>query len=341
MIAKISLPNDTKQKFIDGMKVVNMIIIEELITIKEFFDSHPQFYDLAVKCNGNLLKYIDNQTSEICINAVKNRSEALKYVKEQTTEICIASVQNHGNALAYVKNQTPEICLAAVTARCRSNILHLVKDQTPEICIAAVSNSSDISPFDLESVKIFTPMETYKEICINSVKKHGRSLNLVKKQYLDQDSYREICTEAIKNYCNFNVLSNEDKTFDICMIAVSKCGDNLKYINSKTEMYIELCIIAVKNSINAFYYVDQNIEGIDLVCLEAVKKNGLLLKLVKNQSKEICLEAVKQNPLALQFVKDQIESDFKEICIEAMKKQCMPILCYIYIFFIFKLQYEN
>ena len=46
--------------------------------------------------------------------AVENEGYALRYVKEQTPEICKAAVENDGDALIYVKEQTPEICKAAV-----------------------------------------------------------------------------------------------------------------------------------------------------------------------------------------------------------------------------------
>ena len=36
---------------------------------------------------------------------------ALQYVKEQTSEICMEAVKNNGYALQYVKEQTPEICM--------------------------------------------------------------------------------------------------------------------------------------------------------------------------------------------------------------------------------------
>ena len=61
-----------------------------------------------------LIKDIDNQYKEVCLEAVKQNGEALEYVKEQTPEICIAAVKQNGDALQYVKEQTKEICLEAV-----------------------------------------------------------------------------------------------------------------------------------------------------------------------------------------------------------------------------------
>jgi len=43
---------------------------------------------LAVQENSESLKYVRNQTDEICKLAVQENSESLKYVRNQTDEIC-------------------------------------------------------------------------------------------------------------------------------------------------------------------------------------------------------------------------------------------------------------
>ena len=48
------------------------------------------------------------------LTAVKQDGCALRYVKEQTPDICMAAVKQQGFALKYVKEQTPDICMAAV-----------------------------------------------------------------------------------------------------------------------------------------------------------------------------------------------------------------------------------
>ena len=92
-------------------------------------------YDI-VKHDKYLLRYIKNQTPEICLEAVKQNGRALIYVKNQTPEICLEAVKQNGWALIYVKNQTPEICLEAVKQD--GYLLVFVNNQTPEICLEAV-----------------------------------------------------------------------------------------------------------------------------------------------------------------------------------------------------------
>lgn len=62
---------------------------------------------------GLALPYVENQTLEICMLAVKQYVVALKYVKDQTLEICIEAFKQDWHAFQYVKNKTPEICRLA------------------------------------------------------------------------------------------------------------------------------------------------------------------------------------------------------------------------------------
>lgn len=68
----------------------------------------------AVSKNAMWLKYVKNQTPEICLAAVEQNGLALQYVINQTPEICLEAVKQNFSALQYVRNQTPEICLAAL-----------------------------------------------------------------------------------------------------------------------------------------------------------------------------------------------------------------------------------
>jgi len=68
----------------------------------------------AVKQNGNALRYVKEQTEQICLEAVKQNGDSLQFVKEQTEQICLEAVKQNGNALRYVKEQTEQICLEAV-----------------------------------------------------------------------------------------------------------------------------------------------------------------------------------------------------------------------------------
>jgi hypothetical protein len=88
--------------------------LQSIQDLEEFFDLNPEIRLDAVKQNGNILKFIRNQSYEICLSAVKSRGSALKYVKIQNSVICLEAVKEDPKMLEYVINQTAEICIAAV-----------------------------------------------------------------------------------------------------------------------------------------------------------------------------------------------------------------------------------
>lgn len=94
----------------------------------------------AVKQDGYNLRYVQEQTPEICLEAVKQDGYALRYVREQTPEICFAAVKRNGTALQYVHEQTPILCLEAV--RQGGYNLQYVHEQTPELCLEAARQAS-------------------------------------------------------------------------------------------------------------------------------------------------------------------------------------------------------
>jgi len=55
-----------------------------------------------VKGNGFALRYVREQTPEICMVAVKQNPRALCHVKEQTLEICLEAVKKDRYVLRYV-----------------------------------------------------------------------------------------------------------------------------------------------------------------------------------------------------------------------------------------------
>ena len=55
-----------------------------------------------VKLNWYNLRFVNNQTEEICLEAVKETWDALKFVGNQTEEICLEAIRENWDALQYV-----------------------------------------------------------------------------------------------------------------------------------------------------------------------------------------------------------------------------------------------
>jgi len=60
----------------------------------------------AVESDGYALRYVKDQTPEVCLKAVESDGDALQYVKDQTPEVCLKAVESDGYALQYVDTST-------------------------------------------------------------------------------------------------------------------------------------------------------------------------------------------------------------------------------------------
>jgi hypothetical protein len=86
-----------------------------------------------------MAEWINNQTEENCLDAVKRCGKNLKFVKNQTEEICKFAVQERGKNIKYVNKQTEEICKIAV-ADWPYNLKY-VNDITPELLKIAMDSA--------------------------------------------------------------------------------------------------------------------------------------------------------------------------------------------------------
>ncbi len=128
---------DNAQVWVEHNKFkADQLILGERLEIGELKIWQNTEHNLyACKLNGMALKYIKNQTPEMCLIAVQQNGNALQYVLEQTREINLMACQSQGLSLRYVRDQTPEINLMAVQQT--GYALQYVLEQNPEICLKA------------------------------------------------------------------------------------------------------------------------------------------------------------------------------------------------------------
>jgi hypothetical protein len=161
----VNIPNDSMVYIERGKYKANKVILGKRVKINE------KAYIAAVKYHDLLLRYVKDQTENICIAAVEYNSSEFEYVKNQTEKICMAAVQWNGLALKYVRNQTENICMAAVQQN--GLALKYVRNQTEKICIEAVQQNG----LALKYVRNQTD-----EICIEAVKQEPSAYIYAKNQ---------------------------------------------------------------------------------------------------------------------------------------------------------------
>jgi hypothetical protein len=81
----------------------------------------------AVKRNGYSLRFISEQSPELCMEAVKQDGWALQFVILQNCDICLEAVKKYGDALQFVSVQTPQMCLESFNQN--ANNLQYIKDE--------------------------------------------------------------------------------------------------------------------------------------------------------------------------------------------------------------------
>ena len=137
---------------------------------------------IAVQNDGLALRHVRNQSPEICLEAVKQNGLALRYVNEPNHDICLKAVQQNGNAIEYVDTQTEELCLEAV--RQTGVALRSIKKQTPEICLTAVHQSG---------LALCCVRKQTLDICIEAVNQTKLALQFVRNEEIYQIC-RDLCT---------------------------------------------------------------------------------------------------------------------------------------------------
>jgi len=216
-LALIEIPGDARV-FVkrDEFKVDRLVITD----IMDFDNVPDSFWIGLIKsqshCGGSALalKYVKNQTDEICKFAIEQHYYVLAHIKNQTDEICKLVVRRDGFMLKHVKNQTDEICKLAV--RQYGPALQYVKNQTEEICKLAV----ECIGIALEHVKNQTD-----EICKLAVQNTGLALQYVK------NPTEEIRRMAIEqNWRAIEFIKHEHQTDEIIKSAVQQSWMAIRHV---------------------------------------------------------------------------------------------------------------
>jgi len=143
-IAAVQLCPDSRVVYGKNECKTDKFILGPIRSISDFVND-PRNTETVVKLCGEMLRYVEEQTPELCLAAIQENPNALRFVKEQTPELCLAAVQRNGMVLWDVKEQTPEICLAAVQQTWYA--LQFVKEQTSEMCLAAYAQDKAASQY--------------------------------------------------------------------------------------------------------------------------------------------------------------------------------------------------
>ena len=194
--------------------------------------------------------------------AVEKTPLSLKYVRNQTQEMCMIAIKNDFNAFEYVIDITPEICKFTIEIY-PEGLYRIIKKSiklTEELYLIAIKKD----PMNLQFIKEQTP-----EMCILAVKKNGLALRYVFKQT------KEICTTALKQnflagrYIRIKMkweyksykLSEPPLDGDVCPICLDLEGEWCELIACHHKFHIQCIELTLQKTRNICSLCTQNIEA--------------------------------------------------------------------------------
>jgi hypothetical protein len=248
----VTIPNDS-QVYISEAKIkADKIILSERKKINELENWNDTKFALAtVDQMGSSLKYIKNQTLEMCVKAVTKYAGALEYVNSQNFtspeiyEICLAAVRSNVIALQYAKNHNIDMAKLYLDAAKKDGFALYymsVEARTREICMVAVKSNP--------AALLYVPKQT-RELCLEAVKNNANAIH-----YMEQQEW------------NSGACMTQSEINEICMFAVKSCGSVLLYVEIQTK---EICLEACKQDIEALKYVNENFKPYVISKLKSLK----------------------------------------------------------------------
>lgn len=165
----VSIPDDAKIH-----KVQNFFYADKIILYKrEYIWTDTIACSHIISHNAEMIRYVENQTHNMCLFAVSNNGYLLRHVKEKTYDICLKAIQMFGATIKNIGKNTFQY------------------DTYLELCFAAINNDA-YALFSIIKLEILTD-DDYIKLCLIAVKKNGSILQHIKKQT------EEICLAAVKS----------------------------------------------------------------------------------------------------------------------------------------------
>jgi len=257
-------------------KLSDKLFIRLIREDNEYFKTIPKHHQTKQVCDYILrygwkyLQFIENQTFDQCVKAIKDNHEAIKLVKNLTMEICIEAIKKNWRCMEFIpeKFQTLELCKILFENDCYLRGFKYIKNKTDEILTEAVR----VLPSVLKTIKNPT-YEMYK-VAVNSMRGVGLQFIPISKQT------DELCKLSVKNK-PLSLQYVKNKTLEICKLAVETNGDALEFVPEKYFDY-ELMEKAVNNSLNALEFVPKKYHTFELCLIAIEKKSEMIEHVSKN-----------------------------------------------------------
>lgn len=157
------------------------------------------------------------------LDKIKRNPSYLQHVQEQTEEMCMEAVTRNGLALFYVEDKTPDVCQAAVLEN--PHALNFVDSPPPELCMLAVSEDGLCIQF-VENKTL--------EMCMIAVKQNGGAFKFIPEEFRTPELYLEV----VRNDPTM-LREIENQTEELCLEAIKVNPEVIAYVKNQTSNIIK------------------------------------------------------------------------------------------------------
>ena len=192
--------------------------------IKDFHE-----YKSLVGTNARDLIYVNHQTEDICLIAVKRDGLMISAIHDKTEKLCVAAVRQNPAALQLIENQTPFICLMAIMKDFTGRVFRYVKCQDKLICSIAVYRCP-------KNIKLID--KPSKRLCLLAIDRDPMMIDYI------ENVLKSMCILAARR--DINILSKvEHQHIDLCKEVMRRDPTKLSQIRDsdvrqEMEEYIKL-----------------------------------------------------------------------------------------------------
>jgi antitoxin component YwqK of YwqJK toxin-antitoxin module len=243
------------------------------------------------------LEYVKSDDPSIYIHAIKKDWRTILTLPDihktviftwMVLEKCEDTIKNNPVMLSHLK-QNDVICMKALTINPLS-LTHVV-NQTMRICERAIE-------LDGMMLRCVEPKFHTVNLCTTAVTQNGCAI-----QYVDKKIkyYDDICKRAVQNkWIAMAFIDDTIQTTEMAWSVIIQNGNSLEFIRDDLQT-VELCLVAVAKNMDVLKYVKKLTYDI---CLVAVKRDGSNLKYVPDvhKTKKMCLTAINSNEYARNYL---------------------------------------
>jgi len=233
--------------------------------------------------NVDLLKYVNDEfiTEEIQMMIIHDKAYNFRLIKNPTYETLKYVLSKSGYYLSDIppEKHTEELVLIAIDGYPHGiTFTHLRSEKIAESVLT--KQPFHMNKFDKKYI-------TY-ELCLKIVASHGRNLEHIPVEFMTD----ELCTTAVYE-CTDALRYVKNPSKELIMYGISKDGDFLSLLDDKDKTY-ELCMQAVSTSGRAIKHVPYRFQTNE-ICEIAIDKYHFALDDIINPTDEVCIKAIKKN----------------------------------------------